>query len=730
MELKNKPTLVLLIAFCGILLAMSGCSLMNTAPQSLFVVSETEGVAPLFVEFDALMSHDVDSEIAMYAWDFGDGTTSIKSASEAAPAIASHTYQLAGTYTVTLVVTDEEGASSSRVGTEIQVLAPPVPANTNQSPNASFSASPTSGQAPLAVSFDASGSSDTDGSITSYAWSFGDGASATGSTANHTYSSEGTYTAQLTVVDDDGSQDTYSREVQVVSSASGIINPPTAAVTASPVSGQAPLVVSFDASASSDSDGSIVSYTWEFDEGRVTDDGAIAFGVMATHTFEDPGNYTVILTVMDEDFAIDIESIDIEVLSSTAPTASFTASPASGQAPLVVSFDASGSSDEDGTITSYIWNFGDGEFAEGITVNHTYFDEGTCIAQLTVTDDDGATDLITRTIQVSAATASNTAPTASFSASPTSGEAPLAVSFDASASSDLDGSITSYAWSFGDGESATGSTANHTYSTEGTYIAELTVTDDEGATDTTSQTLEATPLEIQLCQIETAYLATDGLTVTLHSFVVVEKSGSYEYTIDYTLTNNSPDQAITEGTFKMYYANEAGGLNQYGSFGTLFPGDTLNRTYTFEELKTKPFELLEYHHDSVFSQSPLQDSLKWSIQDASSIADIIASLVTNLQVTVSASENEADILENWTYDIVEFLMWGELTLQATNISDEEFSSLHIKAQAYDSNGVMIEECTNYVSDVAAGMTVEFYMLWLEAERIVSIDINEITAHEL
>ena len=264
MELKQKPTLALLIAFCGILLAMSGCSLMNTSPQSLFVASTTEGVAPLLVEFDALMSHDVDSEIAMYAWDFGDGTTSIKSASEAAPAIASHTYQLAGTYTVPLVVTDEERAASSRVSTEIQVLAPPIPSNTNQSPNASFSASPTSGQAPLAVSFDASGSSDTDGTIASYAWSFGDGASATGSSANHTYSSEGTYTAQLTVRDDDGNQDTTSKAIHALSSTSGVINPPTASFTASTVSGQAPLVVSFDASASSDSDGTIVPYTWGF----------------------------------------------------------------------------------------------------------------------------------------------------------------------------------------------------------------------------------------------------------------------------------------------------------------------------------------------------------------------------------------------------------------------------------------------------------------------------------
>ncbi|MBA3063738.1 MAG: PKD domain-containing protein, partial [Atribacteria sp.] len=73
---------------------------------------------------------------------------------------------------------------------------------TNQSPTASFTATPTSGVAPLAVSFNASSSSDSDGTIISYAWDFKDGSTGNGQTINHTFSSIGSYSVKLTVTDD------------------------------------------------------------------------------------------------------------------------------------------------------------------------------------------------------------------------------------------------------------------------------------------------------------------------------------------------------------------------------------------------------------------------------------------------------------------------------------------------------------------------------------------------
>jgi len=209
-------------------------------------------------------------------------------------------------------------------------------------------------------------------------------------------------------------------------------------------------------------------------------------------------------------------------------------------------------------------------------------------------------------------TTPNQSPAASFTANPTSGVVPLEVTFNASSSSDPDGSITSYAWDFKDGATGSGQTINHTFNSIGSYNVLLAVTDNEGATDSTTKTITVTET-ITFCKIGDPYIADDGLTVVLNSLSITEKIGSYQYAIDYTLTNNTPDKVIDEGAFKMYYKNESGGLPQYGFFGKLFPGDTKNRTYTFEELKSKPFDVLEYSSDNFFSTEPLINSLKWEV---------------------------------------------------------------------------------------------------------------------
>ena len=90
----------------------------------------------------------------------------------------------------------------------------------------------------------------------------------------------------------------------------------------------------------------------------------------------------------------------------------------------------------------------------------------------------------------------NLSPVASFTCSPSSGEAPLSVSFDASASSDSDGSITSYVWGFGDGESGAGITASHSYTVSGTYAIQLTVTDDDQSTHSATHTVYVPPTPV------------------------------------------------------------------------------------------------------------------------------------------------------------------------------------------------------------------------------------------
>ncbi len=187
-----------------------------------------------------------------------------------------------------------------------------------------------------------------------------------------------------------------------------------------------------------------------------------------------------------------------------SPVASFMCNPSSGQSPLTVSFNASSSHDSDGTIVSYQWIFGDGSNGTGVTTSHTYATTSnrTYTITLTVTDDGGAQATDTHVVSVTPPP-SNSPPVASFTRTPSSGEASLNVSFNASGSYDSDGSITSYVWDFGDGGSASGVTASHTYTSSGTYTARLTVSDNHGATGTVThsvivQTPTPTPSQIDV----------------------------------------------------------------------------------------------------------------------------------------------------------------------------------------------------------------------------------------
>jgi len=154
-------------------------------------------------------------------------------------------------------------------------------------------------------------------------------------------------------------------------------------------------------------------------------------------------------------------------------------------------FDGSTSSDADGSIATYAWSFGDGSTGTGAIANHTYSSSGNYTATLTVTDNNGAVSSTSVAITVNPP--ANQPPVARIAATPLSGAAPLAVSFNGSSSSDADGTIASYSWSFGDGSTAPGATPSHTYSSAGTYTAVLTVTDNAGATSTASQTISVNP---------------------------------------------------------------------------------------------------------------------------------------------------------------------------------------------------------------------------------------------
>jgi PKD repeat protein len=267
------------------------------------------------------------------------------------------------------------------------------------------------------------------------------------------------------------------------------------ATPATPVTGEA---VTFDAASSTDADGTIESYEWDFDGDGTTD----ATGEEVTNTFDDPGDYDVALTVTDDDGATDTTTQTVSV--GEAPTAaSFQLSGLTVESPVTqgdaasVTATVENTGDEAGTQTVGLSVDGDQTDTESVTlaggasqqVDFTV-DTSSLDADdydVTVsTDDDSASGTLTVDAPEPPA---NEAPTAAFDASPTDPEPGESVAFDAADSTDADGSVASYEWAFGDGNTATGVSPTHAYDEPGDYDVTLTVTDDDGATDTTTQTV-------------------------------------------------------------------------------------------------------------------------------------------------------------------------------------------------------------------------------------------------
>jgi len=236
---------------------------------------------------------------------------------------------------------------------------------------------------------------------------------------------------------------------------------------------------------SADPDGRVVSWRWEFGDGNTSTLRN------PTHRYTRKGTFTVRLTVTDNDGATATASRQITVVN-VRPEAHFALAPSQPSTLDTVRFTDQ-STDPDGEVVSWRWEFGDGNTSTLRNPTHRYTHKGTFRVWLTVTDDDGATATATRTIAVV-----NLPPVASFTVALHIEHLGLVlrrreVTFDASDSHDPDGEIVRYQWDFGDGNTAEGRIVTHTYPEAGTYTVRLTVTDDDGMTDTTEQEVQVVP---------------------------------------------------------------------------------------------------------------------------------------------------------------------------------------------------------------------------------------------
>jgi len=256
-------------------------TVLNRPPIALFTENATTVLTGETIHFDASGSRDPDGSIVSYFWNFGDGTN-------ATGVTTTHSYADNGTYTVTLTVTDNDGATDSANATKIVG---------NKSPVALFTESAESVLTGQTISFNAGSSYDPDGTIASYSWDFGDGASATGVTVNHAYEDDGIYTVTLTVTDDDGATASTNANKTVSN------RPPVALFTENETTVLTGETIRFNASGSYDPDGSIVRYLWDFGDNTTEIYKGENLTAIATHTYAKARNYTVTLTVTDDDGA-------------------------------------------------------------------------------------------------------------------------------------------------------------------------------------------------------------------------------------------------------------------------------------------------------------------------------------------------------------------------------------------------------------------------------------------
>ena len=439
-----------------------GCMRADAAPNAWIV-----GDCPaLYCNFDGTQSWATDG-IASYMWEFGDGTTGTG-------ATPSHLYPGRGPYQVMLTVTDNGGKVAARSAMVGPLDIPPV---------ASFTY--TCDEMAMTCTFNGSASYDPDGTVNFYYWYFGDANNPTagGSIVQHTYSQAGAYQVGLEVFDD-ANRYSWAPWQNIL-----ITGPhPDIAPTASFTSACAVRRCQFDPSASTDPDGTIARYDWTFVDANNVGFGAISYAPTSMdRTFPHDGTWVVTLTVTDNQ-GVKGSASQTLTLTDLPPTANFSWSCAA----LACSFDGNASADPDGTIRSFSWDFGDGASATTAATQHYYANAGSYSVTLSVTDDAGLVGTQSKSVTVVA-----TMPTASFTVTCTAG----ACTFDGSGSTDVGGTITTYAWTFGDGGAGQGKLVSHLYSSTGTYNATLTVTDSGGVTTSTSKTASSIKLTATVAKV-------------------------------------------------------------------------------------------------------------------------------------------------------------------------------------------------------------------------------------
>jgi PKD repeat protein len=424
----------------------------------------------------------------------------------------------------------------------------------DQPPVAVLNVTPTSGTVPLTVSASLANSSDAEGALASTSIDFGDGAVVSGTSASHTYNKPGTYRVLGTVRDAQGA----------VSAAGVAVNPtnlpPVVQIGASTAGGAAPVSVNVSTSGSYDPDGSIASMSINFGDGS-----APVSATSASHAYSWTGTYTITATATDNLGAVSHASTTVSVqgpqvtIASPSPGASVT-SPAH-----IVASAASGNPISKMTVLL------DGApvyTISGAAVDTTVAMTPGSVHRIDVQTTDSAGASADGQIRVYD---QNLPPVAKLSVTPASGT--LAVSASTSASYDPDGSVASTSINFGDGATAAGPTASHTYATSGTYTVTATATDNLGTHSSTSQSVTVGGAPVVQSGV-TVMTPTATQTVSTDMHVVASATSAYPITAMRIYVDNVSDYAANSNSIDTYVQVSPGTHNvtvqAWDSTGAIF----------------------------------------------------------------------------------------------------------------------------------------------------------------
>jgi len=394
------------------------------APTANFVGSPTSGEYPLNVSFTDQSAGAPES----WSWTFGDGGTSTAQN-------PSHTYTSAGSYTVTLTVSNSVGNDTMTRSSYIDVTEPPT-----YPPTAAFTGTPVSGTAPLDVNF----SDQSTNAPVSWSWTFGDGATSTQQNPSHTYAAVGTYTVALTVSNMYGNDSitktdyitvnepgqttlvTASGETAVTGSVNG-----TYAATAA-ADGAMQTITEVQYTGHPRKTYSYLEHRWSF---NLPAGGDATFHLTAARTANSDGDNFAFEYTTDGATWLPL----VTVASATQQAYTNALGPVSGAVTV--------------RVTDTDRNWGNLSF-DAVAVDYMAFEKGDV---------------------------QPVAPTADFSGTPVSGEYPLVVQF-----SDLSaGDPTGWSWTFGDGGTSNVKNPSHTYAAAGVYTVAMTATNAQGSDSAT-----------------------------------------------------------------------------------------------------------------------------------------------------------------------------------------------------------------------------------------------------